>query len=198
MAAKQLKNIFLSASVPLPERNPKYYETADIIAIRDAVIALATVVLPMHRIVWGGHPSITPLIYYVMQKLNVNIQDHVRLYQSLFFADKFPEDNNQFQNIVFTENIGDVHSSVMHMRKRMFSENNLVAGIFIGGMEGVEVEFRMLRDFHPNALLLPIASTGAATKIVYETMFPNELKNERLVKDYGYMSVFQKFLLDKL
>jgi hypothetical protein len=198
MAAGQLKDIFLSASVPLPERNPKYYETADIIAIRDAVIALATVVLPKHRIVWGGHPSITPLIYYVMQKLNVNIQNHVRLYQSLFFADKFPEDNNQFQNIVFTENIGDVHSSVMHMRKRMFSENDLVAGVFIGGMEGVEAEFRMLSDFHPNALLLPIASTGAATKIVYETLLPNELKNERLVKDYGYMSLFQKFLLDKL
>jgi hypothetical protein len=198
MASKQLKNIFLSASVPLPERNPKYYDTADIIAIRDAVIALATVVLPEYRIIWGGHPSITPLIYYVMQKLNVNIQDYVSLYQSLFFADKFPEDNDKFQNIVFTENMGDLGSSVMHMRKRMFSENDLVAGVFIGGMEGVEAEFRMLRDFHPNALLLPIASTGAATKIVYETLLPNELKNERLVKDYGYMSLFQKFLLDKL
>jgi hypothetical protein len=86
MASKQLKNIFLSASVPLPERNPKYYDTADIIAIRDAVIALATVVLPEYRIIWGGHPSITPLIYYVMQKLNVNIQDYVSLYQSLFFC----------------------------------------------------------------------------------------------------------------
>jgi len=198
MASKQLKNIFLSASVPLPGRNPKYYDTADIIAIRDAVIALATVVLPEHRIIWGGHPSITPLIYYIMQKQDVNIQDYVRLYQSLFFADKFPEDNDKFQNIVFTENMGDLASSVMHMRKRMFSENDLVAGVFIGGMEGVEAEFRMLSNFHPNALLLPIASTGAATKIVYETLLPNELKNERLVKDYGYMSLFQKFLLDKI
>jgi len=40
MATRELKNIFLSASIPLPERDPKYYETADVIAIRDAVIAL--------------------------------------------------------------------------------------------------------------------------------------------------------------
>ena len=62
MATKDVKNIFLSASIPLPSRDAKYIETADIIAIRDAVIALTTVVLPHHRIIWGGHPSITPLI----------------------------------------------------------------------------------------------------------------------------------------
>ena len=55
----EIKNIFLSASVPLPERDPQYIETADIIAIRDAVIAFVTTVLPYHRIIWGGHPSIT-------------------------------------------------------------------------------------------------------------------------------------------
>ena len=66
----EMKNIFLSASIPLPERDSKYIDTADIIAIRDAVIALTTVVLPHHRLVWGGHPSITPLVYYVMKKLN--------------------------------------------------------------------------------------------------------------------------------
>src|SRR5690606_35061305 len=73
MAREQkMKSIFLSASIPLPERDAKYYDTADIVAIRDAVIALTTVVLPHHRIVWGGHPSITPLIYYVMEKIIKN------------------------------------------------------------------------------------------------------------------------------
>ena len=51
MASEKLKNIFLSASIPLEERNPKYFETADIIAIRDAVIALTTIVLPRHKLV---------------------------------------------------------------------------------------------------------------------------------------------------
>ena len=51
MATKELKNIFLSASIPLPERDAKYFESADIVAIRDAIIALTTVVLPKHRII---------------------------------------------------------------------------------------------------------------------------------------------------
>ena len=38
MAKEQLKNIFLSASIPLKERDPKYFDSADIIAIRDSVI----------------------------------------------------------------------------------------------------------------------------------------------------------------
>lgn len=198
MATKELKNIFLSASIPLPERDPVYIETADIIAIRDAIIALTTVVLPHHRIVWGGHPSITPLIYFVMNKLDLKIQGHVTLYQSDFFKDKFPPDNNKFENVILTENLGDVPKSVQRMRERIFSENKFDAAVFIGGMNGVIDEFNMFREYNPNSLLLPIASTGAATKIVYENLLPDEFKNERLVKDYGYMSLFQKLLIDKI
>lgn len=200
MVTNDIKNIFLSASVPLPERDPKYIETADIIAIRDAVIALTTVVLSKHRIIWGGHPSITPLIYFVMKKMGLQnkIQEHVTLYQSEYFKDKFPADNNKFQNVILTENLGDIPSSIQHMRNRMFTENKFDAAIFIGGMDGIEVEYNMFREYHPDALLLPVASTGAATKIVYENLFPEELKNERFLKDYGYMSLFQKFLIDKI
>tara|TARA_R110001583_G_scaffold122569_1_gene273870 strand:- start:38415 stop:39011 length:597 start_codon:yes stop_codon:yes gene_type:complete len=198
MASNKIKNIFLSASVPLPNRDPKYIETADIIAIRDAVIALTTVVLPHHRIIWGGHPSITPLIYYVMNKLEMNIQNHVKMYQSLWFEDKFPEDNNKFQNIVFTPKLESIPSSIQQMREKMFAENDFYAAVFIGGMDGIIDEYKMFIDYHPNALLLPIASTGAGAKIVYETLSPDELKNDRLVKDYGYMSLFQKLLMDKI
>lgn len=193
MATKQIKNIFLSASVPLPERDPKYIETVDVIAIRDAVIALTTVVLPHHRIIWGGHPSITPLIYYVMKKLKMNIQEHVILYQSLWFEDKFPEDNNKFENVIFTEKQDSIPSSIKLMRQRMFSENEFVAAVFIGGMDGIIDEYKMFIDYHPDAILLPIASTGAATKIVYDELFPEDLKNLRFEKDYGYMSLFQEF-----
>ncbi|NHE55792.1 SLOG domain-containing protein [Cyclobacterium plantarum] len=198
MVTESIKNIFLSASVPLPDRDAKYIESADIIAIRDAVIALTTVVLPYHRIIWGGHPSITPLIYYVMQKLGMNIQDHVKLYQSRWFEKMFPKDNNKFENIVFTDSQGDISSSIKHMRERMLSENEFAAAIFIGGMNGIEDEFKMFVEYHPNALLIPVSSTGAATKIVYDNLLPENLKNTRLEKDYGYMSLFQKFLMDKI
>lgn len=198
MATKELKNIFLSASIPLPERDAKYYETADIVAIRDAIIALTSVVLPIHKIIWGGHPSITPLIYYVMGKLGLNIQEHVKIYQTLWFENKFPEDNNKFENIVFTERLQDAPSSIKLMRERMLSENEYSAAVFIGGMDGIEDEYKMFRAKHHNALILPIASTGAATKIVYDNLLPDNFKDERLVKDYGYMSLFQNLLMDKI
>ena len=117
MAKQELKNIFLSASIPLKERDEKYFDSADIIAIRDAVIALTTVVLPKHRLIWGGHPSITPIIYHIMQRLDLNIQKHVTLYQSLFFEKHFPEDNNKFENIIFTENKFEKDASLLLMRK---------------------------------------------------------------------------------
>lgn len=219
-----MKNIFLSASIPLPERDPKYYETADIIAIRDAVIALASNVLLKHRIIWGGHPSITPLIYYVIERTIINklnredwaieltkkeedsiqselkakIQDHVILYQSLYFKDYFPPENDKFNNVRLTENVGDIHSSIQLMRHKMISENEFSAAVFIGGMDGIEVEYKMFRTYHRDSILLPIASTGAATKIVYDNLLPEKFKNERLVKDYGYMSLFQKLLIEKI
>ena len=192
-----INNIFLSASIPLQERDPKYIETADIIAIRDAVIALTTVVLPHHRLIWGGHPSITPLIYHVMEKLNLSIQEHITLYQSRFFEKYFPKDNNNFENIVLTDIIdGDREKSLLHMRDRMLGESKFAAGIFIGGMEGVEKEYQMFISKHPDAIILPIASTGAAARKIYDEQFAD--KNERLVKDYAYMSLFQKYLIDEI
>ena len=193
----EIKNIFLSASIPLQDRNPQYIGTADIIAIRDAVIALTTVVLPHHRLIWGGHPSITPLIYYVMERLNLNIQEHITLYQSRFFEKYFPEDNNKFENIVFTDVVdNDREKSLLYMRHKMLDESEFSAGIFIGGMEGVEEEYDMFIEKHPKALVLPIASTGAGAKKIYDERFTDN--NERLVKDYAYMSLFQKYLIDKI
>ena len=219
-----MKNIFLSASIPIPDRDKKYYDTADIIAIRDAVIALTTILLPHHRLIWGGHPSITPLIYYVIERTIINklertdwdirlseeeceivkselkskVQNHVTLYQSLYFKEIFPEDNNKFENIVFTPSTGDKLASIRLMRQNMLSENQFSAAVFIGGMDGIEAEFNMFREQQPDALLLPIASTGAATRIVYNNLLQEKYQDERLVKDYGYMSLFQKLLIEKI
>jgi hypothetical protein len=198
MAKEQLKNIFLSASIPLKERDPKYFNSADIIAIRDSVIALATVVLPNHRLIWGGHPSITPIIYFVMERIGLNIQEHVTLYQSKFFEKDFPEDNNKFQNVILTENTFEKDSSLLLMRKRMFSENQFAAGIFIGGMEGVEVEYKLFRELQPEAINLPIASTGAGAKIIFDEYFSSKMKDRRMESDYGYMSLFQDLLINKI
>ncbi len=192
MAKKDLNKIFLSASIPYPERDKKYYDTADIIAIRDSVRALATVVIPKAHLIWGGHPSITPLIRFVVDKMKISLKQHVTLYQSLFFEDKFPQDNFAFENVILTPKTQDLKESLSIMRKSLIEENNFCVGIFIGGMEGINDEYEMFISAHPTAMVLPIASTGAAAKILYDKIKPK--LDIRLQNDYAYMALFRDLL----
>lgn len=194
MAEKHLNNIFLSASIPDEKRNEVYFKTADVIAIRDSVRALATVVISKSRLIWGGHPAITPLIRYVMEKMEYNIRDHVTLYQSNFFKDMFPDDNFLFEDVKITAENKDRESSLNDMRYEMIVKNKYKAGIFIGGMEGVEDEFKLFTEAHRDALILPVASTGAAAKIIYDSL--EQKPDKRLVNDYAYMTLFKNLLKD--
>lgn len=194
MAKDNLNKVFLSASIPYPDRDKIFYDTADIVSIRDAVRALATVVIPKAQLVWGGHPSITPLIRFVLDRMNVDLKRHVTLYQTLFFEDKFPPDNFAFENVVLTEKKNNRDESLELMRRKLINENDFKVGVFIGGMEGINDEYRMFKERHPNALILPIASTGAAANILYENQpqgFDIRLKN-----DYAYMALFRDLLND--
>lgn len=172
-----MDNIFLSASIPAKDRNPKYYDTADFVAIREAVLAVATVVVPNYKLIWGGHPAITPLIRTVYQKyledeygknngrekLEKDLHTHVLLYQSDFFANVFPKDNDAFEDIKTTPIIdNDRDKSLSRMREDMIIKNDFLLGIFIGGMKGVEDEYNMFVKEHPDTLAFPIISTGAA------------------------------------
>lgn len=186
--------IFLSASIPNRE-DVRYFDNADLFAIRDAVRALATVVLPHTNLVWGGHPAITPLIRYVLTTMDVNVQDHVTLYQSKFFQKDFIEDNATFEKVILVNSGTDKDNSLAILRERMFTENSFSAGIFIGGMKGVEDEFELFKKYQPNALLLPVASTGAAARLIYDK---ETIRDETLLTDYAYMSVFKTLLKDHL
>ena len=185
--ANKLKNIFLSASIPLKERDLMYYDTADVIAIRDCVSSIAKVILPECRLIWGGHPSITPLISSVLESIDVNLKEHVHLYQSDYFRKIFPVENEKFpESLIITKDMGDQDESLALMREKMIIENDFVAGIFVGGMEGVEVEYEVFTNAHPNALTLPMASTGsAALEIFKRGDFEEELKD-----DYAYIALF--------
>ena len=193
--ANKLKNIFLSASIPLKERNLIYYETADVIAIRDCVSSLAKVVLPECRLVWGGHPSITPLISSILESVNVNIKEHVHLYQSEYFRQMFPVENEEFsESLIVTNNLGSRDESLALMRKKMIIENDFIAGIFVGGMEGVEDEFELFTQSHPETMVFPMASTGAAALEIYEGgSFDISLKD-----DYAYIALFYRLFKDYL
>lgn len=184
--------IFLSASVPDPQRNPVYYESADVTAIREAVRALAIYILPRTTLIWGGHPAITPMIRVIADNIGVSVQERVVMYQTLFFEKIFPEDNEAFAHIELTPRYETRDKSLAVMRQRMLSEHEYRAGIFIGGMEGVEEEFKLFKQFQPNALVLPVSSTGGAAQILYnryDGKLPEELRD-----DYSYFSLFRRLL----
>jgi hypothetical protein len=46
-------------------------------------------------------------------------------------------------------------------RKAFLQTDEFSAAVFIGGMEGVEREFRIFRSFHPNTPAYPSSSTGS-------------------------------------
>jgi hypothetical protein len=192
MGKQNFKKVFLSASIPSIERNPLYYNTADIVAIKDAIQALATTAISKTHLIWGGHPSITPLLRSVMQRMNIKVHSHITLYLSKYFEQDFLGDNFAFENIRLVEKSKSEKESLEIMRNQMFSENEFAAGIFIGGMEGVETEYELFTKYHPNALILPVASTGAASRVLYHQSTENF--DNRLLNDYAYMALFRDLL----
>jgi len=190
--AKKITKIFLSASIPYQDE--PFYNSTDVIAVRDSIKALATVIIPKTQLIWGGHPAITPLIKEVYEKTNSpNIKDHVTIYQSRWFEGKYPKDNEIFGNIIYTEKRETLEESLSIMRKEMF-ENDFSVGIFIGGKQGIIDEFEKFKIAFPEALILPVASTGGATKKVYEDYITKHEFNDQLRADYAYMSLFKTLL----
>lgn len=189
-----VKNIFLSASVPLEEQDPKYFKSADVIAIRDSVIALASAVLAnqMYQLIWGGHPSITPLITLVLDRYGIKMSDRVILYQSYEFKRFFPPENKDVGIRIYTKKKENCAASLLEMRQHMLGDHDFAVGVFIGGMEGVEDEFALFRQYHPATPCFPIASTGAAARLLYDK-HPGEY-DPRLLSEMSYTSLFKELL----
>jgi hypothetical protein len=156
--------IFLSASVPVVGRGT-YFETADPFLIQLAVREFMTLALGRRRIIWGGHPAITPMVWAVCEDLGVNYTDAVVLYQSRFFEELFPEENKYFANVTFVDAVeGDREASLLAMRRAMLSRSDLEGAVFIGGMEGILAEHALLQELHPSAKVFAVPSPGGAAR----------------------------------
>jgi hypothetical protein len=116
------------------------------------------------------------MIWSICEDLGMDYAQSVVLYQSRFFEDRYPEENKLFKNVVFTEAIpNDREASLLFMREKMLSREDLVAAVFIGGMEGVEVEHEIFRRFHPASKVLPVpAPGGAALNLAKEHSYLSE------------------------
>jgi hypothetical protein len=188
-----MTEIFLSASVPLPDRNREFFDTADVFLIREAIRALIEVVLPVGRITFGGHPAITPLISLYVEHCKFE-KNRLTIFQSSFFLGEMPPENSDFCDVrIIPTKKNDLELSVAAMRKSMLTSRKFDAAVFIGGMEGIKAEEELFRKYNPHAIVLPVPATGAAARMLFnEGGYLPELENE-----ISFASMFRRNLLPK-
>jgi len=209
--------IFLSASVPF--RAPEKY-LPNPIAIREAVRALVGVVVPDRPLVFGGHPAISPMVWEDADSLGA--ADSVYIYQSRLFAPNVPREAHFFQGLgrlIWTPAVPpqapDRDASLALMReamivRRILDERHILdpaappefpeyaAGVFVGGMEGVEDEWKLFRSRYPQVPALLVASTeGAARRLMVDpnnTVGYDPRARALLDRDSRYGHVFRQLL----
>ncbi|MBQ8286946.1 MAG: hypothetical protein IJZ10_11700 [Thermoguttaceae bacterium] len=195
-----MKEIFLSASVPFGERAQKY--APDAIAVQEALNALVATVTPYAKLVFGGHPAVTPFIWRAAKSLET--ANNVVIYQSNYYRDKVPQEALYFENIEWTRvvnegNIPSASKSLALMRNEMLSRAKIAAGIFIGGMDGVEEEWELFGKIHRDKPRYPIASTEGAAKLIWKNTPKSMLGSlkidyQKLNDELCYPALFSEIL----
>lgn len=160
--------VFLSASFPSGERGARF-RPYDPEAIADAVTAVAQAVLfAGGRIVFGAHPTISPLILLIAGELGR--QEVVDVYQTRYFEGRVPRETLD----LIDRGYGVLHwtdyepsnrdRSLELMREEMLAAEALAAAVFIGGMEGIFEEDRLLIRLQPEVPRLPLRAPGGAAR----------------------------------
>lgn len=166
MTGLERHSVFLSASFPSGPRAAGF-EPFDPGAIADAVTALVRAVLVAKgRLLFGGHPTITPLVLMVASELH--IKDAVDVFQSRWFEEQVTRETRALEDAGF----GSIHwmpksptreASLQTMREAMLGhKRKLVAGVFVGGMEGVVEEFELFPQFQPGVPRVSLVGPGGA------------------------------------
>jgi hypothetical protein len=106
--------------------------------------------------------------------------DRVHIFQSEFFAAIIPQVAWKFQNFHWTPTDPPANptrpKSLTLMRREMLGFRSYRAGVFIAGMEGIDEELHLFKQFHPNSPVLLIATTGGATQIAFDNERPSDPK----------------------
>jgi hypothetical protein len=154
------RHVFLSAGIP----GRDYPGEADPDAIAAAVRVIVSAVFRADgRVLFGGQAGILPLVLAAAEGTAGQAgQPRVTLYQSALYADVLPDEVRRLAaaglvRVELTEAApGDAPergrnaSSLALLREAMLSkENDPVAGIFVGGMDGVRSEYEQFRSTFP-------------------------------------------------
>ncbi len=187
--------VFLSASFPSRERNAHFFDTADPDEITHALVATCRAVLSAGgRLVFGGHPSVTPLVMMVAEEyLPADTDERLQLqhegraaviaYQSESFKAALPEATRNLESwglgeLRWVKPTGEeprfttegtlIHGSadvaLQRMREQMLAETEAIAAVFIGGMEGISEEATIFRRVCKGRPLYFLGAPGGAAR----------------------------------
>ena len=184
--------IFISASVPDPRRDARFFRTGDTFAIRDSLLALAEVFAPDFFLVFGGHPAITPLVARIAETLH--LEERFVVYQSLEFEDEFPVELESLPNVIYTKKLENSARSLEQLRFRMLHDSPFQAAFFLGGMDGVLAEYELLSTLPQRPHLFPIATTGGAAGILAEQYRFQLPDIDGLTDTYDYVTLFRRIV----
>ena len=159
------RHVFLSASFPSGERGDQV-RPFDAPAIADAVSAIVrAVLLNEGKLLFGGHPTITPLVLMIGAELGV--QKAVDLFQSRWFGGRITEE----AWTLAASNVGTIHwtprcetleDSLEEMRRQMLEFVVPAGAIFVGGMSGIWEEYQLLGRIRPGVPRIPVGGPGGA------------------------------------
>ena len=158
-------HVFLSASFPSGERGQEV-EPYDASAVADAVTAIVRAVLWRGgRLVFGGHPTITPLVLMIAKELEV--RDAVDIFQSRWFEAHLTQETRMLAELAvgtihWTPQRATLEDSLVEMRTEMLNYSALAGAIFVGGMSGIWQEYDLVGIICPGVPRIPVAGPGGA------------------------------------
>lgn len=213
--------IFLSASIPTDKRDERFIKIKNAqIQIEEAVIGLSRNIFSENgKIIFGGHPSISPLVAMVAMEYDINkdnenisqnenVKKRITIFQSKAYEAVIPKETTSlydlgYSDIIWTDAKGgeefnpkiqktsQCHESLEFMRREML-KCDIDAMVCIGGMEGVELEFAIFRELHPKKPIFILKSTGGASKFLAEKYSGSNVVRILDDKDYSNIKIAKK------
>ena len=191
------KTVLLSASVPSQERAERYRRVEDAaFEVEQAVISLARAVFSEGgRLVFGGHPAISPLVAMVVgeyreprfaESHNERRAAPVEIYQSRVFDGHLPDDTTLMERLGYASirwidavneerfapdapaGVVQCIGSLKYMREVMLERSHPDAMVCIGGMDGLEDEVDLALKQPRRFPIYVLERTGGAAALLRE------------------------------
>ena len=187
------RHVFLSASFPSGKRGEEV-RPFDASGIADAVTAIVrAVLLNGGKLLFGGHPTITPLVLMIGQELRVH--KAVDIFQSQWFRGQITTATwrlaeSNVGTIHWTRRCTSLEESLEEMRREMFEFVLPVGAVFVGGMSGIRVEYELVGSIRPGVPRIPVAGPGGAAAKLPNSgeEVPEDLRGEISSRHYPFVA----------